>query len=178
GDPFANLCLCSGSHETVEKPSDTEDHVSTQPQPSIPGPYSTIQSSVTPPAAATKDQCNVPCAGIFPRWQDRDRHELSHFPSFLHCPVPDCAWRGNRPDIFKNHWQREDHRSYHKQYGGFPEQSQIETFNPWEILDQIKSGAISLSEGEDLAILLVQVKSYELEKLCMMTNPWGRTRKL
>ncbi|KAF8265541.1 hypothetical protein EI94DRAFT_318253 [Lactarius quietus] len=177
--PFANLCLCSRPHETFEQLGNTEDHVSAQPQTNSPWPTLLIQSSITPPAAATKDQwpCSM-CSDLFPRWQDRDRHELTHLPFFLHCPVKDCTWRGNRADMFKKHWQQEDHHSYHTQYGGFPEQSQIETFNPWEILDQIKNGAISFREGEDLAILLVQVKSYELEKLCMMTNPWGRSRRL
>lgn len=75
------------------------------------------------------------------------------------------------------HWQQEDHRIYHERYGSTPEQSQIETFNPREILDQVKSCAVSLREGQEQAVLMVQVKSFELEKLDMWTHPWGRNRR-
>ena len=46
-----------------------------------------------------------------------------------------------------------------------------------EILDRIKNGAITLTEGQEQAILMVQVKSFELQKLDMMTHPWGRNRR-
>ena len=56
-------------------------------------------------------------------------------------------------------------------------QSQIETYSPKEILDQIKNGAISLPKGQEDAVLLVQIKSYELEKPDMLAHPWGRNRR-
>lgn len=114
---------------------------------------------------------------VFSRWQERDRHELVHLPFHIHCPAPRCAWRGNRPDAFRTHWHREDHCSYHEQFGCTPEQSQIETYNLKEILDQIKTGAISPLDGQNDAILRVQVKSYELEKPDMLTHPWGKNRR-
>ncbi|KAH8996486.1 hypothetical protein EDB86DRAFT_2829148 [Lactarius hatsudake] len=95
----------------------------------------------------------------------------------MHCPLPHCAWRGNRSDLFKKHWQKENHRSYHERYGHTPEWSQIETYDPWEILSQMINGTISPSEGEAQAIFLVQVKAYELQKTEIWTNQWGRSRK-
>ena len=76
------------------------------------------------------------------------------------------------------HWQQEDRRPYHRYYSDPPDGSQIETYDPWVILNQFKSGAIAtLSEAEDKAIVLVQVRAYELQRPNMFTDPWGRSRK-
>jgi len=117
------------------------------------------------------------CPKSFPRRQERDRHELLHVPYFMHCPLPHCAWRGNRAGLFNNHWKREDHRSYHELYGITPAQGQIQTFDPWVILNQVISGAISLREGEVEAIFLVQAKACELQKPGMWMHPWGRNKR-
>ncbi|KAH8996532.1 hypothetical protein EDB86DRAFT_3243400 [Lactarius hatsudake] len=123
------------------------------------------------------DDVEPSCQNRSTRRQERDRHELVHVPYFIHCPLPHCAWRGNRADLFKKHWQQEDHRSYHEYYGRTPEQGHIETFDPWVILKQIINGAISLREGEDQAIVSVQVKAYELQKSSMWLDPWGRNKR-
>ena len=164
----------------------TEDPVF-EPQPKLPnvptGPSSPIQSPVKSVTATSKRwECSIPvCPELFGRRIDRDRHELAHLPYFLHCPVAGCPKRGNRPSDFKKHWREQgqdpSHSSYRKQHGDTLEQSQ-ETFDPQEILDRIKKGTISLTEGQEEAVLIVQVKSFELEKLGMMTEPWGRNRKL
>lgn len=117
------------------------------------------------------------CDEVFSRWQERDRHELVHLPFHIHCPAPGCAWRGNRQDAFRTHWHREDLRSYHEQFGFTPEQGQIETYNPKEILDKIKDGTIPLLKGQEDAVLLVQIQSYQLEKPDMLTHPWGKNRR-
>ncbi|KAH9074835.1 hypothetical protein EDB83DRAFT_1873967 [Lactarius deliciosus] len=178
-NPFANFfCQCSASHQLVEQWANTEDLVYTQLQPNLPPPSYSIQSAITPPITATRIrwQCHI-CLESFHRRQERDRHELVHVPYFIHCPLPHCAWRGNRADLFKKHWQQEDHRSYHEYYGRTPEQGHIETFDPWVILKQIINGAISLHEGEDQAIVSVQVKAYELQKSSMWLDPWGRNKR-
>ena len=95
----------------------------------------------------------------------------------MHCPLPHCAWRGNRAELFKKHWQREDHLSYHEHYGHTPDGAQIETYDPRAVLDQIKSGALSPREGEEEAIVLVLVKAYELQKTNAWTDPWGRKKR-
>jgi hypothetical protein len=173
--------------ENVEdqQPGNTEDSVS-QLQPTVPGPscpvLRRVMRRVALPVNTTSNlSCSMSplCREPFLRRQERDRHELAHLPFFLHCPVAGCLWRGNRGNEFQKHWQQKDptHHSGRKQYGCTPERSQIETFDPKEILDRIKNGAISLTEGQDQAILMVQVKSFELEKLDMMTHPWGRSRR-
>jgi hypothetical protein len=113
----------------------------------------------------------------FPRKQERDRHELVHLPFYIHCPAPKCAWRGNRAKEFQKHWWQEDHRCYHEQFGCTPVRSQIETYNPKVILDRVKNGIISLLEGQNEAILLVQIQSYELQKFGMLSHPWGLNRR-
>ena len=52
----------------------------------------------------------------------------------------------------------------------------METYDPRVILNQIINGAISLSEAEEQAIVLVQLKAYELQKPSMGRDPWGRKR--
>lgn len=156
----------------------TEDFIYTEPLPNFPAPSFPIQTIVTPPVTTTKNRWRCPiCPGSFSRWQERDRHELTHVPYFIHCPLPHCAWRGNRTGLFKKHWQQEDHRGYHEYFGHTPERSQSETFNPREILNQIASGALSLRAGEVKAIVLVRVKACELQKLSMWMDPWGRNKK-
>ena len=92
----------------------------------------------------------------------------------MHCPLPHCAWRGNRADLFNIHWQQEDHRGYHVYYGRTPKRNQIETYDPWIILNQIKDGAISIREGAIRASILVLVKAFVLQKANVW---WGRSRK-
>ena len=161
------------------QPGKIEDSVY-QPQPNDPGPSSAIWRPIVPSLITTNNQwpCSV-CPESFPRRQERDRHELAHLPFYLHCPVSGCKWRGNRPGSFKRHWEQKDrgHLSHREQYCRTPGRSQIETFNPKEILDQIKNRAISLTQGQNDAIFMVQVKGYELDKPDMMTHPWGRCRR-
>ena len=145
------------------------------PAPSSPIGWPNIS---TPLAITTLNhafQCSI-CPKSFSRRQERERHQLVHLPCFLHCPLPHCEWRGTRIYVFKDHWQRGDHLSYHEQYGHAPERSQFETYDPRVILNQFNNGAISFSEAEGQAIVLVQRKAYELQKPSMGGNPWGRKR--
>ena len=157
---------------------DAEKLVYARPQTNLPAPLlrvtpsSPIESSVTTP---TKDCYCQFCSDTFHRWQDRDRHEVTHLPYFFHCPLPHCEWRGNRIHTFKTHWKQKDHLSYHQIYGNSPKRSQLETYDPRTILNRVRSGVISFSEAEDEAIFLVEVKSYELQKPSMRTNPQGRS---
>lgn len=155
-----------------------EELVDAWPQTNLPTPSSPIESSITPLVATpTKDWYCHFCLDSFHRWQDRDRHEQTHLPYFFHCPIPHCEWRGNRTHTFKTHWKQKDHRPYHKFYGHSPERRQIETYDPQPILKQLRRGDIPSCEAKDEAVLLVQVKAYELQKLSMWTDPQGRSRK-
>ncbi|KAH9055053.1 hypothetical protein EDB87DRAFT_1580077 [Lactarius vividus] len=160
----------------VEQWTNTRGLVFIQSQSNFPTISSTVMPFGTAIAARNRWQCPI-CLQSFPRRQERDRHELKHIPYFIHCPLPHCAWRGNRTNLFKKHWQQEDHRSYHEYYGRTPERSQIETFDPRLILNQIINGSISLREAEDQTIFLVQVKAYQLQKPSMLMDPWGRNKR-
>lgn len=175
-----SFCQCEASHQPVEQWTSTGSLVFIQPQLNFPTLSSTTHSTVIPfgTAVVTRNRWQCPiCSESFARRQERDRHELKHVPYFIHCPLPHCAWRGNRTNLFKKHWQQEDHRRYHEYYGRTPKRSQIETFDPRLILNQITNGAISLHEGEDQAISLVQVKACELQKMSMLMDPWGRNKR-
>ena len=161
--------------QPVEQWSCNQDLVCTQPQPIFPQyPSTSIQGSITTPVIKTKEWDCYICSESFHRRQERDRHEKTHLPHFIHCPLPHCTWRGNRTHLFKEHWKQADHRPYHRYYGRAPKGSQIETYDPCAVLSQLRSGAISLSEAEDQAIFLVQVKGYELQQPNMCADPWGR----
>jgi len=165
-------------HQPVQQWPSTEDLADTELQPNLPAPSFPIQSITTPLVTTTSDHWPCPiCPRSFSRWQERDRHTLTHVPYFMHCPLPHCTWRGNRAGLFKKHWQQKNHHIYHEIYGLSPERGQIETFNPWVILDQIANGAISLREGEGRAIVLVRVKASELQKPSMWADPWGRNKR-
>ena len=146
----------------------------------IDAPFIVTRQSVDRPVRLShtwKNRRCFMCGMVFSRWQDQDRHERAHLPLCLHCPAPDCQWRGSRPYSFENHWQRNDHRRYHEKYGHTLERSQFQTFDPKVILEQVRSGVISFTEGQDKAILLVQVKARELGKLDMWTNKGGLNRR-
>ncbi|KAF8274575.1 hypothetical protein EI94DRAFT_695145 [Lactarius quietus] len=174
-DSANSFCQSSASHQPVQQWANTEDLFYTQLQPNLPAPSSLIESTITP-STSNRWRCPI-CPSSFSRWQERDRYKLTHVPYFMHCPLPHCAWRGNRAGSFRKHWHQEDHRIFHDHYGSFPDRSQIETFNPWVILDQVVNGAISLREGEDQAIFLVQGKACELRKPSMWMDPWGRNKR-
>lgn len=157
----------------------TEDLGYPRPQPSLCSQSSaaSIRSSTTPRATTTPKlkywKCCI-CLKPFHRWQERDRHEQTHLPYFLHCPVPHCEWRGNRAHLFKTHWQK-DHRPYHQHHGPSPEG--IKTYDPRTILNLLRTGAISRSDAEVQAMVMVQVQACELQKQNMWTDPWGRSGK-
>ncbi|KAH9064014.1 hypothetical protein EDB87DRAFT_91627 [Lactarius vividus] len=98
------------------------------PQPAPPSWASQTNGS-TPPATITPGdprQCPA-CQTMFTRWQDCDRHLVTHLPHWIHCPFSNCTWRGNRVKPFKDHWKRG-----HGGHGNIPEREQFEIFNTQE----------------------------------------------
>ncbi|KAF8265544.1 hypothetical protein EI94DRAFT_1804271 [Lactarius quietus] len=169
------------SHQPAEQWGGTEDHVCTLRQSNLPAQSSPFQSTIRPlavpaPKRQKRFKCSI-CSRSFHRRQERDRHESTHLPHFIHCPLPHCAWRGNRAGLFKKHWGREDHRAYHKHYDHIHNGREIETYDPWVVLNQFKNGALTFAEAEDQANVLVKVKAYELQKADIWTDPQGRNKK-
>lgn len=152
----------------MERRGDTENPVSTRSQPNLPSSPSPIYDIITRLVTTMKRWGFSIYPNSIPHLRERGGYLLRHVPYFIHCPVPHCPWRGKRADLFNRHWQQEDHRGYHVYYGRTPKRSQIETYNPWIILNPIKDGVISIREGGILANCLVLWKSFALQK----TNVW------
>jgi hypothetical protein len=129
----------------------------------------------TPPVATTPGdpkQCPV-CELKLSRWQDCDRHISTHLPHWIHCPLPHCDWRGNRIKSINLHWKRQDHLKYHESYGRTPRRYQFEIFDPQPLVNLIKAGIISASDAASLALIIVDTKATQLQKLSMSEKPWG-----
>ncbi|KAF8264152.1 hypothetical protein EI94DRAFT_1739025 [Lactarius quietus] len=144
----------SVSHQIVNQQGNIEDPVTTQSPHILPAFFSPIDSTITPLVTTTGKPWRP---NSFPPMRERDR--------------------GSRADLFNSHWQQEDHRGYHVYYGRAPKRSQIETYNPWIILNNVKDGAISIYEGKNLAKFLVRMKAYSLQKADMWTDPWGHNKR-
>ena len=117
-------------------------------------------------------QCPA-CWLKFTRWQDCDRHILTHLPHWIYCPLPHCAWRGNRIKSIKLHWKRQDHLQYHEFYGRTLRREQFAIFEPQELVNQIKVGTIYTDDAAFQALNSVLVKAGQLQKSSMSENPWG-----
>jgi hypothetical protein len=146
-------------------------------QPELPtGTWSPPFNSTTSHAAtALRDSKQCPeCLEKFSRWQDCDRHILTHLPHWIHCPLPHCSWRGNRVKSFEHHWTRtNDHLPYYESYGGIPGRDHFEIFDQRELLKQIKAGTISVGVAASHARLCVISKAVQLRKLSLLENDWG-----
>ena len=142
--------------------------------PVLPTLPSQINSTTTPATATPGDPKQCPhCRLKFTRCQDRSRHILTHLPHWIYCPLPHCAWRGNRIKSIKQHWKRQDHLQYHEFYGRTLRREQFAIFEPQELVNQIKVGTIYTDDAAFQALNSVLVKAYQLQKSSMRENPWG-----
>lgn len=150
------------------------------PTPSQPDLHAWLSQfdNTTPLATTTPGklvQCPA-CQVIFPRWQEHDRHLLSHLPRWIHCPLQHCPWRGNRINSFKDHWQRQHRHEYDKSCGRIPGREEFEIFDPAEFVKQIKAGVPALVVAL-CALERVHEKADRLKKPSMSTNAWGSKSK-
>lgn len=164
---------------TTTTPSATTASISPVSTASTPSASTTTSSASTLPTSTTTStgrpwQC-LTCSATFARWQDRDRHIITHLPHWIHCPFPDCPWRGNRVEKFKKHWQT--HPEDHESYGLIPQREQFEIFNPNYFLDQIKTSTIPAHAAAVYAVDRVFQKADELQKPSLSANVWGYTLK-
>jgi hypothetical protein len=143
-------------------------------QPDLPIFPSQTNITTSPVTATPGDpkQCPV-CELKLSRWQDCKRHILYHLPHWIHCPLPHCDWRGNRIKSINMHWKRQDHLKYHESYGHALRQKQFEIFDPQPLVNQIQAGTISARDAASQALIIVDVKAYQLQKLSMSEKPWG-----
>jgi hypothetical protein len=151
------------SHDMLLQVSDL---LSAPPSQSDP-PTLPSQIDITTPRDPKMPWC--PACGLkLYRWRDRDRHILTHLPHWIHCPLPHCAWRGNRVKSIAKHWMRQDHLPYHESYGLTPRLEQFQIFDPQEFVNLITAGIISASDAAVLALIIVGVKAKQLQKSSML----------
>ncbi len=134
-------------------------------------PVSTPATSPDTDGSTPVYLCQSPsCPEQFSRWQDRDRHLLKHLPHWIHCPLLDCQWRGNRRNVFLKHWEAKHSRHS----GDTPGSSEFTIYDPKVFIDSIRNRTISVHETAEIALYLVYAKANQLQKLSLLINPWGR----
>ncbi|KAI9452216.1 hypothetical protein BJY52DRAFT_946735 [Lactarius psammicola] len=111
------------------------------------------------------------CWKKFGRRQDRDRHLLLHLPCSLYCPYPSCSWRGDRTNLFRQHWNAHA-------CGPVPKREGYQIYPSKMILDWITNGRVSTDVAADYALLFAEGKARDLGKLEAWKNLWGRKRKV
>ena len=111
------------------------------------------------------------CVSSFGRRQDRNRHILIHLPYWIHCPYPGCSWRGDRPNLFRIHWDRD---SNHPSSSRDLDERQFRTYDPWPLVGKIEKGSLSIRDAKAYAISMVRKKASDVGKPELCENPWGR----
>lgn len=112
------------------------------------------------------------CPSSFGRAQDQRRHLLTHLPRWIHCPAPDCSWRGDRLSAFARHWGRE-----HPSSSQVPEEDQCKIFDPLPLMKGIADGSVYIQDAQKYAVSIVQKKAPILGKPELFENPWGRKQR-
>lgn len=117
--------------------------------------------------------CLVPrCPSSFSRAQDQRRHLLIHLPRWIHCPAPDCSWRGDRLSAFARHWGRD-----HPSSSQVPEEDQCKIFDPLPLMKGIADGSVCIQDAQKYAVSMVKKKASILGKPELFENPWGRKQR-
>jgi len=108
------------------------------------------------------------CTSSLSRTQDQRRHLLTHLPHWIHCPAPDCIWRGDRFNAFVRHWGN-DHPSGNQ----VPNESQCKTYDPQPLMKAIYEGTLCIQDAQNYAISMVKNRALQLRKLELSEDPWG-----
>jgi hypothetical protein len=117
-------------------------------------------------------RCHCPVSGCLSslgRAQEQRRHLLTHLPHWIHCPAPDCSWRGDRLRAFVRHWSRD-----HPSSSQVPQEDQCKIYDPLPLIKEIAEGSLCVQAAQKYAISMVQKKASELGKPELCQNPWGR----
>jgi hypothetical protein len=117
--------------------------------------------------------CPIPgCSSLLGRRQDRNRHLFVHLPPWMHCPVPGCRWKGDRPCTFKKHWTRD-----HPSGGQEPDEEQCKTYDPLPFLAKLVKRSLSLEAAYEGAMSEVRKKASELGKPGLCEDTRGRKER-
>jgi hypothetical protein len=112
------------------------------------------------------------CPSSLSRTQDQRRHLLTHLPHWIHCPAPECCWRGDRFDAFVRHWGND-----HPPGIRVPDEGLCRTYDPQPLMKEISEGSLCIQVAQKRAISMVKKRASELQKLELLRNPWGRRWK-
>lgn len=109
------------------------------------------------------------CPSSLGRTQEQKRHLLVHLPRWIHCPAPDCSWRGDRLSAFLRHWG-----NGHPSGSQVPHEDQYKLYDPLPLMKDIAEGTLCIRAAQTYAISMVQKKASELGKPELCENLWGR----
>ena len=116
-------------------------------------------------------KCPV-CDEVLRRPQDREGHILLHLPHWLHCPIGDCAWRGDRWLNLRKHRLK-----MHPSSGEEVDRKESMIYDPWPLVESIKDGA-TLQIVTQNAISLVRERALRVKKLALWEGNFsGRKEK-
>jgi len=117
----------------------------------------------------TLPTCPV-CGQTFKRKQERNRHLRSYLPHCIYCPFPGCAWRCDRHDNLRNHWEKN-----HADYGQAPQKRGCEIYNPDAFVKSVSRGEMSIEQAAESALSEVIRRAFEEDKQDLWAeNWWGR----
>jgi hypothetical protein len=108
------------------------------------------------------------CQSSLGRTQDQKRHLLTHLPHCIHCPAPDCFWRGDRINAFGRHWSNAHPFSIR-----VPDEDEYRTYDPQPLMRAISEGTLSIQDAQRRAISMVRRRALELPKPELSDDPWG-----
>ncbi|KAN0116324.1 hypothetical protein V8E52_005943 [Russula decolorans] len=182
GHPAFNL---GGSYNMeASRPGPFPLDVTQATQKGIGGSMAAVGSSIQPPALSpragstdvfpTQRRQSLPCpvSGCptsLSRIQDQRRHLLTHLPHWIHCPVSDCSWRGDRLNAFVRHWGN-DHPSAGIQV---PKEDHFKTYDPQPLMKAISEATLCVQDAQKHAISMVKQRALDLRKPELFENPWG-----
>ena len=143
------------------------------------GPMAEV-SSIRRPARALSPQagsshilqslpCPVSrCQSSLGRTQEQKRHLLTHLPHWIHCPAPECFWRGDRPNAFGRHWS-----TRHPSGIRVPCEDEYRTYDPQPLVRAISEGTLDIQDAQGHAISMVRRRASELRNPELSDDPWG-----
>jgi hypothetical protein len=112
------------------------------------------------------------CDVVYEHPRRMNRHLLAHLPSWLSCPIPGCAWRGDRWRHLRKH-RRDKHPSSSHEV----DRNESMIYDP-EPLMQIIEDENTLQNATRQAISLVKIRALEVQKLELWDgNFWGRKKR-
>jgi hypothetical protein len=98
------------------------------------------------------------CPTSLSRTQDQRRHLLTHLPHCIHCPAPDCSWRGDRPNAFARHWNND-----HPPGIQVPNEGHCRTYDPQPLMRSIAEGTLCIQDAQKYAISMVKQRAWSFK---------------